>query len=297
MKTAPECLPCLLNRVLETASRVAPDPWLHKKMLMEIVSAVADGDIDFERTPAEVLSDGIVRACDLLHADPFAEERLRLNESMLAHLTELQNLLGRQPDPLVAAGRLAVICNDLAVLKGPVDPAALVADAVSRRLAVDDFARLKEALAAAKRVIYVLDNAGEVVADRLMIEAIGPQRVTAVVRRRPLMRDALEADAAMAGITCRVVNAGCDAAGIPPSLIPAEFRRELDRADVIVGKGEASYQTLEEGPWRTFHLFVARCACTARHLSVAPGAAFCLGKDAATTKAVRRNTTSVAKRA
>ena len=79
MKTAPDCLPCLLNRVLETVSRVAPDP-------------------------------------------------------------------------LVAAGRLAVICNDLAVLRGPLDPAALVADAVSRRLAVDYFVRLKEALATTKAV-------------------------------------------------------------------------------------------------------------------------------------------------
>jgi len=265
--------------------------------MMDVVAAVAGGDIDFDRTPAEVTSDGILRACAILNADPYADERRRMNESMLAVLPALTEALGRQPDPLVAAGRLAVICNDPGTFSRPLDPAALIADAASRNFAIDDFGRLKQALAPARHVLYILDNAGEIVADRLLIEAIGPQRVTAVVRRRALMRDVLEADARAAGITSRLVTTGCDLAGVPVSQLSAEFRREIDRADVIIAKGEACYQTLEEGPWRSWSLFVARCVCTARHLGQKPGAAFCLGKEAVSTKAFRKNTTAVARRA
>jgi damage-control phosphatase, subfamily I len=294
VKTSAECLPCLLNRVIETASQVTPDAWLHKKIMLDVAAAIVDGSIDFDRSPAEVTSDALLRACATLHADPFLEERKRMNDVLLSQLPGITAALQKQPSPLLAAGRLASICNDTAVYGRPADGAALVADAASRRFAVDDFPRLEAALGPAKRVLYILDNAGEIVADRLFIEAIGPRRVTAVVRKKPLMRDALDADAAQAGLPCRVIHTGCDLAGAPAAFVSLDFRREVDKADVVIAKGESAYQTMEEGPWRAFHLMVARCCCTARHLGVPAGSALCLAREA---QSGRRLGTKVARRA
>lgn len=294
MKTSAECLPCILNRVLETAAKVTADAWLHKKVMMEVASAIVAGQIEFDRSPAEVTSEAILKACSILNADPFADERRRMNEAMLAAIPGLTEGLRAHPSPIVAAGRLAAICNDTAIFSRPVDPAALVSEALACRFAVDDFARLEAELGPAKRVLYVLDNAGEIVADRLLIEAIGPRRVTAVVRKSPLMRDALDADTAQVGLPCRVIHTGSDLAGLPAAMVSQEFRREVDRTDVLVAKGESAYQTMEEGPWRAFHLLVAHCPCTARQLNVTPGSAVCLAREAVS---VRRGGTKVARRA
>lgn len=293
MKTSAECLPCLLNRVLETAAQVTQDPWLHKKVMLDVAAAVISGEIDFDRSPAEVTSDAVLRACAILNADPFVEGRRKMNDAVLAHLPVLTAALKGHADPIAVAGRLAAVCNDPGLFERAFDPVALVAEAASRKFAVDNFEELKTALGPAKRVMYVLDNAGEIVADRIFIDAIGPRRVTAVVSRKPLMRDALESDAVQAGLTCRVIHTGCDFAGAPPGAISLEFRREMDRADVIIAKGQSAFQTMEEGPWKAFYLMVARCPCTARHLKVPQGATICLAKDAATNRVTRR----VAKRA
>ncbi len=294
MKTSAECLPCILNRVIETAVQVTPDAWLHKKVMLDVASAIVSGQVEFDRSPAEVTSEAILRACATLNADPFADERRRMNDALLGILPGVTAALQKQPSPLVAAGRLAAVCNDPALFSRPIDPAALVADAASRAFAVDDFARLEAALGPAKRILYLLDNAGEIVADRLFIEAIGPRRVTAVVRKTPLMRDALDADAVQVALPCRVIHTGCDLAGAPASSVSLEFRREVDRSDVVIAKGESAYQTMEEGPWRAFHLLVARCRCTARHLGVPTGSALCLARDAASA---RRPGTKIARRA
>lgn len=217
-----------------------------------------------------------------------------MNDALLGLLPGITAALQKQPSPLVAAGRLAAICNDTALFSQPIDPAALVADAASRRFAVDDFARLETALGPAKRVLYILDNAGEIVADRLFIEAIGPRRVTAVVRKTPLMRDALDADAGQVALPCRVIHTGCDLAGAPPASVSLEFRREVDRSDVVIAKGESAYQTMEEGPWKAYHLLVARCGCTARHLGVPVRSTLCVAREAASA---RRPGTKIARRA
>ncbi|MEK7467773.1 MAG: ARMT1-like domain-containing protein [Planctomycetota bacterium] len=294
MKTSAECLPCLLNRVIETAAQVTPDAWLHKKVMLDVAAAIVSGSIDFDRSPAEVTSEALLRACSTLHADPFADARRHMNDALLSQLPGITAALQKQPSPLLAAGRLAAICNDPEVFTRPVDAAALVADSASRRFAVDDFARLEAALGTAKRVLYILDNAGEIVADRLFIEAIGPRRVTAVVRKKPLMRDALDADAAQVALPCRVIHTGCDLAGAPAAFVSLDFRREVDRADVVIAKGESAYQTMEEGPWKAYHLLVARCCCTARHLKVAAGSALCMAREA---QSGRRAGTKVAWRA
>ncbi|MCE9583664.1 MAG: ARMT1-like domain-containing protein [Planctomycetes bacterium] len=277
-----------MNRILETAAQVTQDPWLHKKVMLDVAAAVVSGEIDFDRSPAEVTSEGVLRACAILNADPFLEGRRKMNAGMLAHLPALTASLQALPDPLIAAGRLAAVCNDPGLFERPIDPAALVSEAASRKFAVDNFEALKTALGPAKRVMYVLDNAGEIVADRIFIDAIGPRRVTAVVSRKPLMRDALESDAEQAGLACRVIHTGCDLAGAPPAAISLEFRREMDRADVIIAKGQSAFQTMEEGPWKAFYLMVARCACTAKHLQVPQGSTVCLAKDAATNRVTRR---------
>ncbi|KAF0241849.1 MAG: hypothetical protein FD180_4240 [Planctomycetota bacterium] len=294
MKTSAECLPCLLNRVIETAAQVTPDAWLHKKIMLDVAAAIVDGSIDFDRSPAEVTSEALLRACATLHADPFANERRRMNDALLSQLPGITAALRKQPSPMLAAGRLAAVCNDPALYDRPIDAAALVADAATRAFAVDDFSRLEAALGTAKRVLYILDNAGEIVADRLFIEAIGPRRVTAVVRRKPLMRDALDADAAQSALPCRVIHTGCDLAGAPAAFVSLDFRREVDKAEVVIAKGESAFQTMEEGPWRAFHLMVTRCCCTARHLGVPVGAALCLAREA---QAARRPGTKVARRA
>jgi len=137
-----------------------------------------------------------------------------------------------------------------------------------------DYAHFKKDLLQAKTVLYLGDNAGETVFDRVLIEEIPKgKEIIYAVREKPVINDALMEDALMCGIDqcAKVMSSGVDAPGTILKFCSQEFCRIFESADIIISKGQGNYETLNSEGGRIYFLFRAKCPVIARHAQVALG--------------------------
>ena len=177
-------------------------------------------------------------------------------------------------DPFVTAVRLAIAGNvidfGLRRAEEEVYLSEAVRDALGHPLAVDDTGALRRALEHAGRVLYIGDNAGEIVFDQVLIENLpNALRPTFVVRGIPIINDVTLEDAAEVGMeeVADVVSSGSAVPGTIIEEAPPEFRRLFDRADVVIAKGQGNYETLSGSRKRNlFFLLKAKCPVIAAHI-------------------------------
>jgi uncharacterized protein with ATP-grasp and redox domains len=132
---------------------------------------------------------------------------------------------------------------------------------------------LFRAAAAAERILFLADNAGEIVLDRLLIEALPYHKVTVAVRGRPVLNDALHKDAILAGISALVpvIDNGSDAPGTVLADCSKAFLEHFHRADLIIAKGQGNYETLSQVAAPIFFLFTVKCPLVAAHIGSPTG--------------------------
>ena len=119
----------------------------------------------------------------------------------------------------------------------------------------------KKRVRSATTVLYLADNAGEIVVDRLLVEAIGPAKTTAVVRGAPIINDATLADAKEAGLTdlCTVIPNGAAIPGTVVERCSSEVQHAFADADLVISKGQGNYETLSDAPREIFFLMKVKC--------------------------------------
>jgi len=276
VQASPECIPCVIRQALNAARRVTDDPWLHRKLLFAVMEYLPT--LNFDRTPAELSFDCVRFACKYLGvADPFKKDKKRFTEKMLGLEHEMRRRVLRADDPLFEAIRYALAGNmiDLGIVGDGHIEEELARDVGSLELAVNDYGLLRAALADARSVLYLLDNAGEIVCDKLVIEQLGVPDITCVVRTAPIINDVTREDAEAVGLgrLAKIVDIGADALGVPLSLCSAEFRERFASADVVVSKGQANFETLDEADREVHHVLRAKCDHLAGHFGVARGSA------------------------
>jgi uncharacterized protein with ATP-grasp and redox domains len=275
MKAAPDCIPCMLRQVLNTARKVTDDPWLHRKVLNEIMTHLAKAD--FDRSPAELVSE-VERLAQrpLGTTKPFAEDKKTHTASARALEARLREAIAAAPDPLHAALKIAGGANVLdANIFGAIDLQAGIERVLKGGFAIDDYLDFKADLDAAKSILFLCDSAGEAVADKLLIErlAAAGKTVTYVVRRAAILNDATREDAEAAGIgeVAAIVDTGSETMGASLSLSSQDFRARFEESDLVLAKGAANFETLDGEPKTKYFLVCVKCAVVARHFGVAIG--------------------------
>jgi hypothetical protein len=205
------------------------------------------------------------------NSDPYAAIKDRMNQQA-AKLYPLWHAIYRQAhSPLDAAVRLAIVGNLLDVgAKTQLDAASVRAafeSALSAPLrgSVDEFA---EAIRRARSILYLADNAGEIVFDRDLLAQLPLGNFTVAVRGRPVLNDATLADAAQAGLPdfCEVISNGSDAPGTILHDCSPEFREQFNTADLIIAKGQGNYESLAGMDKEIFFLLKIKCDVLSRNL-------------------------------
>ena len=192
-------------------------------------------------------------------------------------LPELRARIAGAEDPFAAAVRLAITGNiiDFGPKGDTTEQDALdaIAHALSEPL-YGDMHAFQDAVEQADGILYLADNAGEIVFDRVLIEEILPQRVTLAVRGAPVINDATIEDAEMAGLAelAEVIDNGSDAPGTILSDCSAAFQKRFHESDLIISKGQGNYETLSGEPAGIFFLLKAKCPVIAAHAGVPVGA-------------------------
>ena len=274
MKAFLDCVPCAVRQALETVRRVTDDREVQLQVLREVCRRLVDVHVD--QTPAALsrVPDQVVAEVTG-QSDPYAREKRDYNARVLALYDHLKELLDGAENRLHRALQLAVAGNviDLGIGKA-FDIDHEIAGVLDRGFARDDSPALEAELAAGRRnVLYVLDNAGEIVFDRLLIEELSDHEVTACVRGGPIINDATMADARQVGLTdvCPVITTGSDAVGIEWDEASDDLKRAFGEADIVIAKGQANFETLAGSDRSVYFILKAKCDCVAEELGVRLG--------------------------
>ena len=282
MRTYVECVPCFLRQTLEALRVVASEPSVHERVMRETLRLAAG--MRFDLPPpwmGQQIHRLVRRACG--DADPYREAKRRSNAAALRLYPRLKAHVDGSKDPFATAVVLAIAGNviDMGCTADLSDEDVRLAihEAFTEPADLQNVEALRRAMAEAKDILYLADNAGEIVFDRLLIEHMPVDRTTLVVRGRPILNDATREDAEAAGLTdmVEVIDSGTDVPGTILDQCPAAFRERFDLADLIVAKGQGNYETLSterlHGDQRMFFLLKVKCAVVARDLGCRMGQA------------------------
>lgn len=275
MHTAWECVPCFARQALEAARFATDDPAVHERVLRDVLRSAAK--MDLARSPP-VVAQWIHRHVRQLTGvdDPYGTVKGRFNRMAMDMLPELCSRVHGAADPLAMALRLAIAGNviDLGVNGDLMEVEAR--RAVTAGLDepfhgdVDD---LRQAIEPASDILYLADNAGEIVFDRMLIERLPAERVTMVVRGGPILNDATMADAEATGL-CDLVNVidnGSDAPGTVLADCSEDFRQRFAEADLVIAKGQGNFESLSDETANIYFLFKAKCPVIADHIGLPVG--------------------------
>ena len=276
MKATIDCLECFVRQSLKAARLATEDVIVQRKIVEEVARRLPE--MDLERSPA-VLS----QVCyDLTreysgNPDPYREAKKTQNAMALALEAEMRARVQADADPLTAALHLAAAGNviDLGTMNAEdIDIRVAIDEAMHQRFAVDHSEAFKASLEHCNDLLYLLDNAGEIVFDKILIGELQKYtQVTAVVKAAPILNDVLLEDAEAVGLTeiCEVIDNGGAFIGAPLELVPERFHQRMHAADVIIGKGQGNYETIDDFPGDVYLILKAKCPVVARHMGVEYG--------------------------
>ncbi|MEJ2011441.1 MAG: ARMT1-like domain-containing protein [Anaerolineales bacterium] len=201
--------------------------------------------------------------------DPYEREKAESTQHALELLPELRRRIESSNDPLLSAVQIAIAGNIIDLGPGrEFDLLAQIERAFSIPVHQPTLERLREELAASKQVLYLGDNAGEAVLDRLLMEQIDSQVIYAV-RGEPVINDVTEHEALASGIdqVAAILPTGSDIPGIILDECSLEFRRVFEQADVILSKGQGNYESLSGTAKPVYFLLVIKCDLVANNLN------------------------------
>lgn len=209
--------------------------------------------------------------------DLYGPLKERMNRTALDLLPVARAFLKGLADPREALVRLAIAGNLLdAGAENRVTPEEFANrfGAIWRLPMVGNPLDLFQAATRAKRILYLADNAGEIVFDRLLIEGLPIEKIVVAVRGSPIINDATLEDASVAGLLglIPVITNGSDAPGTLLDECSDEFRVEFDRTDLIIAKGQGNYETLCKIPREMFFLLTVKCRRVAEAIGAPQGA-------------------------
>lgn len=267
MEMRPECVPCLLKRVLFEAEIVDKSK---KREVVEEALRLLNENFEAGCVSAEVATKVHGRVYEILDTDdPYAELKEGSNkiaEELLPRAEEIAGEGGLREAILVGiAGNVL----DFGFREDYDSPDYLLREfenIIDEDLEYDDTDKIDERLQEAESVVFFTDNAGEIVLDTILLKKIKGYGVhlTAVVKGKPILTDATEEDALKYGIdeiADRLETTGGYAVGLDPSLLSDELEDKLEEADLIISKGMANWEALSETEYSPI-AFLTRSKCS-----------------------------------
>ena len=263
MKTNLDCVPCLLRQVREAIAFSGVETDAGLEMLRQVLRLMAQFDWTL---PPPVLGQQLHRRIRQLtgNRDPYASVKELMNQRADELYPPWHQLFCDTHPPLEAAVRLAIVGNLLDVgAMTQLDAAAVrgaFEDALSAPLrgSVQEFA---QAIRDACSILYLADNAGEIVFDRDLLAQLPIGNFVVAVRGHPVLNDATIEDARRAGLNelCEILSNGSDAPGTILEDCSPEFRAQFAVADLIIAKGQGNYESLAGTDKHIFFLLKIKC--------------------------------------
>jgi hypothetical protein len=276
MRTYFDCIPCFVRQALDAARLATDDEQIHEKVVREVLRLAAD--LDMRQSPPSI-GQQIHRLIRELVSkdDPYRKIKKRFNNLALKLYPDLRKHIVDSDDRLETAIRLAIAGNIIDFgINNSLEESHVketISDSLSGYLDPKQIQGFKDTVNTAEKILYLADNAGEIVFDRLLIEQLPCEKVTVVVKGKPVINDATMEDAGVAGLTriVEVIDNGSDAPGTIMDSCSQEFRHRFTNADLIIAKGQGNYETLSDVGKNIFFVLKAKCPVIARDLGCEVG--------------------------
>ncbi len=267
MKLSAYCMFCLVQRQEENIRHIRNEN-LKSSYMREVLRIIAN-------SPEEASAPIVLADISRLHQDYFGSSnrydqlKEEYNRLMLQEEAWIAQNIKASEDPLLSAMKYARVGNyiDFGAM-GSVDTdqlKSLLNTALEEELSPMEYKAFQEDLKRAKSLVYLTDNCGEIVLDKLLIlqlmELYPSLDITVIVRGNPVVNDATLEDARMTGLTSitKVVGNGTRIAGTHLCEVSEEAKGFLDSADIIISKGQGNFETLHGCNRNIYYMFLCKC--------------------------------------
>jgi len=271
MKVYLDCFPCFLRQTLDAIRFVTADQKVHEEVVRQVLELMCRTDA--HRTPPAIGQEihRVIRRVTG-NPDPYRQRKDDSNALAMKLYPQLKDRIRDSCNPLETAVRLAIAGNIIDFGLYSSLKTTNVTEAIDRALAdgwdgrcLEQFA---QAVNDAREILYIGDNAGEIVFDRLLIEELPHEKLTFAVRGSPDLNDVTRQDAQTVGLTrlVEVIENGSDAPGTILETCSADFRHRFERSDLVIAKGQGNYECLNEVGKDMFFILMAKCPVIAADL-------------------------------
>jgi hypothetical protein len=266
-----ECISCLARQAVEIAKEVTSVAAIQREIIRKSLKDLAE--IDFKETAPEVAFRMHQHAKQITGIqDPYKKLKEEYNQIAKEMYDKIisEKWLEKTEDSFDMACRLAIAGNIIDFSVGleleKSDIIKSVEDSIKQEIFGMGTKALKEEVRKAKRILYIADNAGEIIFDKFLLKELPGDKVTYVVKGGPIVNDATMEDAVSTGVVdmVKVIDNGYGAQGTVLKYCSETFRDAFDKADLIISKGQANFETLSKVNTKNiFYLLRAKCNCVA----------------------------------
>ena len=277
MKTYLDCIPCFFRQALEGARIVGASPKVQKQVIDELANIIPE--VSLNSPPPEIARFGYNLLKKLSrNNDPYKKIKQESNRLALKIYNKLKNKVVHSGDRLLTSLEIAIAGNiiDFGVksnlnIDEELKKILVREEKYIHRKTIFHYSAFKWALSEAKNILYLGDNAGETVFDKILIEEIRkkyPKKIIYfAVKDEPIINDALFEDAEYCGIDklAEVISNGSDAPGTILRLCNSSFKKIYRKADMVISKGQGNFESLSQEKRPIFFLFMVKCQVVAKH--------------------------------
>lgn len=268
------CYPCLLKAFTKLIEEHCVDKKNKESITREFMSHLVD-------TPAGIIAPEIARISqqkikEILGVnDPYKTIKENSNQYLLDRYKYFKQLIEISTDKFDTAIRLAIAGN---IIDYAANPDFNIDKTINKVLegeyAINNTTELEKRISESKSILYLGDNAGEIVMDKLFIETINHPNVTYVVRNAPVINDVTLDDVKQIGLDtiCKVITNGYDAPSTVLTKASIDFKYAYKSADLIISKGQGNFEgLLNVKDDRIFFLMMVKCDVIGEFLNVNKG--------------------------
>jgi uncharacterized protein with ATP-grasp and redox domains len=272
MKTYYDCIPCFLRQAIDASKSLNLNDDTTKIVIDKTLRLSLN--LDWKQPPP-VVGREIHRLIKKItgNKDPYLKQKIDNTEMALSFLPKIEEKIKNSDDSFLTAIKFSIAGNAIdlgAKTEVDADVEKSFNDALSRDIDKEAVLNLKNDIKGASSVLFLTDNAGEIVFDIPFMETIGKDKLTVAVRGAPAINDATIDDAKRSTITKRfkTITNGSDAPGTLINECSDEFKTAFDSADIIISKGQGNFETLSDDHKKIWFLFLAKCPVVASHIGV-----------------------------
>jgi len=287
LKVKPMCAACLLHRGIREIELATSNPEVKMRAIKKLLQFLSENfSEDAVSATLGTFRDRLIRQ-ETCCADPYKEKKTLSNNYALKLIPKLRSILGSEREAYKRfrkACLAAIVGNsiefDILEHNQELENFPQLLDKAEEQLEIDQIPEIYAKVKDSKKILYLADNAGEIVIDSLFIEEIKKMgsSVVVAVKSGPVLNDATMEDALIAKIpevADKVITTGTDSVGLILSESSKELRRHFADSDLVMSKGMGSYETINEeritsGTCIAF-LLRAKCSAVAEDLGVEQG--------------------------